>query len=466
MKKIEFGDFQTTPELAKICTELIRSKPNTVIEPTCGLGAFLKSAENKWSKSDKIGIEINNEYLAQARLNLNKNTKLINHDILSFNWDKELSKLKSPVLFIGNPPWVTNSKQGQFEGKNLPQKDNSQNLSGISALTGKSNFDISEVILINLIQSAYNNLKSSEFAFLIKSSVARKLFLYLNQNNYGSEDIRIYKIDSNKWFKVSVDACLFHFKLNKEKPIANECIVFEYLNQNSKSVKIGIVNNRLVANLELYEKSKKYFQPNYEKWRSGIKHDASKVLELTKNSDGSFTNGFDKIVKIEETFLYPLYKSSDLTKNTAPRKYLIVTQKTVGEDTSKIKQIAPKTYQYLMSKKSEFKKRKSSIYKKAPDFGIFGVGEYSFSKWKIAISGLLKETKFKLVKPYQQKPVVFDDTCYFLSFNSLKEAKRVFKIINSKTFRDALNSFIFFDAKRPITAELLNQIAIQLIKEK
>ena len=30
--------------------------------------------------------------------------------------------------------------------------------------------------------------------------------------------------------------------------------------------------------------------------------------------------------------------------------------------------------------------RKSSIYNKRPRFSIFGIGDYSFSKWKVAIS--------------------------------------------------------------------------------
>lgn len=465
MKQIEFGDFQTPLELAKISLSLLSSKPDIIIEPTCGKGTFLKASQERWNSSKLIGIEINSSYVNEARSVLDtKNAKIIESDVFSFDWPKTLKNLKGSVMFVGNPPWVTNSKQGQISGDNLPLKSNFQSFSGLAAVTGKSNFDISEFILMNLITTANEHLKVSEFAFLIKTSVARKLLVFMNDKKIGFDSCRMFHIDSKKWFSVSVDACLFTFRVGKQFAPSPDCDVFQNLNLDSYSKTIGYYEKHLIADVKGYKKSKKLYGTNFQKWRSGIKHDCTKVLELALAENGDLLNGANEVVKIEDTFLYPFYKSSDLPKDNKPRKYLITPQKYVGENTAVIKAVAPKTWRYLSKNQEQFNNRKSIIYKKGPDFCIFGVGDYSYKPYKVAVSGLLKEVKFRLIGPFDDKPVLFDDTCYFLSFDSLKEAKACFDAVNSPAYKIALQSLVFTDSKRPITAETLNKIEIQQIE--
>lgn len=47
------------------------------------------------------------------------------------------------------------------------------------------------------------------FAFLIKTSVARKILISLEKNHIKLETAEIFPIDSKKYFDVSVAACLF-----------------------------------------------------------------------------------------------------------------------------------------------------------------------------------------------------------------------------------------------------------------
>src|SRR5438045_482456 len=65
--RTEYGDFQTPPELAlKICQLLVRLgiSADVVIEPTCGIGAFVEAAAYTFPAAKKIiGVEINQEYL-------------------------------------------------------------------------------------------------------------------------------------------------------------------------------------------------------------------------------------------------------------------------------------------------------------------------------------------------------------------------------------------------------------------
>ena len=63
-KTWEFGDFQTPFSLAEVAIAHFKMldpefKPRTIIEPTCGVGAFLFAAANAYPEADYIvGLEI------------------------------------------------------------------------------------------------------------------------------------------------------------------------------------------------------------------------------------------------------------------------------------------------------------------------------------------------------------------------------------------------------------------------
>ena len=140
-------------------------------------------------------------------------------------------------------------------------------------------------------------------------------------------------------------------------------------------------------------------------------------MELDK-VNGHYVNGLNEEVKLEDDLVYGLLKSSDL-KNTVisqTRKFTIVTQRKVGQETKYIKTQYPKTYRYLIQHQANFDARKSSIYNNKPLFSIFGIGDYSFKPYKVAISGLYKTFHFTLILPQDNKPVMLDDTCYLIGF--------------------------------------------------
>ena len=116
------------------------------------------------------------------------------------------------------------------------------------------------------------------------------------------------------------------------------------------------------------------------------------------------------------------------------------------------------TWQYLQKHSALLEKRGSSIYRGRPPFSIFGVGDYSFSPWKVAISGLYKKLEFVIVGNVNGKPIVLDDTCYFLPCQTEDEARFLVSLLKSAEARDAFAALIFWDAKRPITADILKRV--------
>ena len=178
-------------------------------------------------------------------------------------------------------------------------------------------------------------------------------------------------------------------------------------------------------------------------------------------------NGLGETVEIEDPYGFPLLKSSDLANGRLTlRKAVLVTQRHIGDATAEIEHKAPKTWPYLQKHRDYLDRRKSTIYKNRPRFSVFGIGSYSFSAWKIALSGLYKNISFVVVPPWEGKPVMVDDTCYFISCHSRDEASLMLELLSSAPANKFLRALIFLDAKRPITIDVLRRISfVNLARE-
>ncbi len=468
-QKIELGDYQTPIPLAiKICETLSRLgvAPQTIIEPTCGIGSFVKASSTCFSSAKRIvGVDINPSHLLQVKAVAahDKRVELIHADFFQLNWQAALKELSLPILVIGNFPWVTNSALGLIDGVNLPTKSNFQSYRGMDAITGKSNFDISEWMTIQVVD--WLREKKGAFAILLKTTVARKVLGYIYQTNAPVSCSALFKINALKEFGTSIDACLlFCDFMGKKKN--NDCSVFETITSAEPAKVIGFRDGVLLSNVLKFDENKLLSSQETVKWRSGIKHDCSKIMELVKKNEGLY-NGLGEKVEIEEDYIFPLLKGSDVANgrlNNLQRRVL-VTQRFVGEETTPIKKIAPKTWAYLEAHQLAFDRRKSKIYQKKPKFAIFGVGDYSFTNWKVAICGLYKRLKFVVIGPFKNKPVVFDDTVYFLSCHTENEARILCDLLNSEKAQAFFSAYIFWDAKRPITVSLLKKINIEKLAE-
>jgi len=197
--KKEYGDFQTPESLATRVVALVDELfgvPDFVIEPTVGLGAFLKASAECWGEnSEYIGYEINKTYVDCARRSLKQlGIQILHRDFFNEDWKCNIARLKkSRTLVIGNPPWVTNSDLGQLGSKNLPPKSNFQGLRGFDARTGKSNFDIAEWMLVRLIEALPSH---GAIAMLCKTMTARKVLRHFWKTDGGREGSRLFHIDA------------------------------------------------------------------------------------------------------------------------------------------------------------------------------------------------------------------------------------------------------------------------------
>ena len=469
--KIEYGDFQTPRELADSIVAFLRDagiSPSVIVEPTCGLGSFVLAATEGFPTVRQVfAYDINVDYVSALRKVLHDANgvycQVAQQDFFSFNWREFFSAFRGEILVIGNPPWVTNAALGALRSDNLPKKTNFQNRSGFAAKTGKANFDISEWMLIKLLESLDG--ERGYVAMLCKTATARKVLRHgwINRFNIGRASIHL--IDSAAYFGVSVDACLLivHTGVPDMSPTAG---VYSDLTFNQKLTTFGLMGRDLVADVDEYNRLRDLDGLAYYTWRSGVKHDAASVMEFKKEGS-TFINGIGEHVELEPTYIYPLLKSSDLANSRLrPQRYVLITQRTPGDDTKAISGTAPKTWSYLLRHAYVLDRRQSIIYQKRPRFSVFGVGDYTFSPWKVAISGLYKNCRFEVVGKHQNKPVVLDDTCYFIPCSSEQEASFVCLLLNSDLAKRFLHALIFYDAKRPVTIDVLNRIDLKRIAER
>lgn len=464
-RRIEFGDFQTPDHLCrKVCDILVRMNivPASIVEPTCGTGGFLRASVQAFPSCEAVlGFEINPKHTHKAQQIEGAVVECT--DFFCNNWPAIINALPEPILVIGNPPWVTNAAIGTLGGSNLPIKSNGYGLKGLDAITGKSNFDISEWMLSHLMGCLSG--RWAMLGVLCKTAVARKVLQQAWQQNFQIKKSATYAIDAREYFGASVDACLLVCVLEAGAS-SKECSAYANLEAHAPSSAFAVHHGRLIAKTHKLQVYDQLYGKSSLKWRSGVKHDCSRIMELWPKGQGIYANGLGESVALESTYLFPMLKSSELAKGKVdPSRYMLVTQSRVGQDTSPIRLAAPLTWAYLAAHQDELHRRASSIYRKHPRFAVFGVGEYTFAPWKVAISGFYKQLNFRVVGPVGGKPVVFDDTCYFLHFQSQRDARLIAKILRSDLATGFFNSLIFWNAKRPITAEILGSLNLQALSE-
>jgi hypothetical protein len=368
---------------------------------------------------------------------------------------------RGPLLVVGNPPWVTSAELGALESDNLPLKNNIRRLKGIDALTGESNFDLAESIWLKLIRELSH--ESPTIAMLCKTTVARNVMRFAHQEGLPIHKAAMRRIDAKAWFGASVDACLLHLEIGGDNP-RHELAVFDSLQSKESRSTMGFSSGKLIPDLAAYEAKTLAEGVCSFTWRQGVKHDAAAVMELLPASSG-LVNGLGERVDVEAEYVYPLLKGRDVFHGPppVPRLYVLATQRQLCEDTLKLRVVAPRLWNYLSTHQNAFERRKSSIYRNQPPFAMFGIGAYTFAAYKVAVSGFHKSARFRAVAPLGGKPVLLDDTCYFVACVSARQAALLAALLNDPYTLQFLDSIVFWDAKRPIKKSILQRMQLEEI---
>ena len=471
--RADFGDFQTPPRLAAEVLARLRAdcgRFDRVLEPSCGVGRFLQGVLDGPEPPREVrGVEIQPEHAAAARDAIGPRGRILVADLFRLDLARDLGwEGGGRLLVVGNPPWVTVAALGASGGDAVnpgPTRSNARGARGIDALTGGSNFCLAEAAWIKLIRELAPERPT--IALLCKASVARALLRSAHADRLPIVAASFRRIDAGRWFGAAVAAGLFTVEVGPGPAVA-AVPVYPSLAAATPEATWGVADGSIVADLAAYERSRFADGATPIAWRQGVKHDAARVMELTPRPDGGWANGLGEPVEVEPDRVYPWFKATDLARGATPtpRRAVLISQRALGEDTRNLALTHPRLWAYLEAHAEHFDRRKSSIYRGRPPFALFGIGPYTFSPFKVAISGLHKSYRFRAIGPIDGRPPLVDDTGYFLPVPSAEAACTLAAALNGPEAADLLRALASVDAKRPITQATLRRLDLRALLDR
>jgi 16S rRNA A1518/A1519 N6-dimethyltransferase RsmA/KsgA/DIM1 with predicted DNA glycosylase/AP lyase activity len=203
----ELSEYQTPLFFTDTVCDYLKKleiNPTIIIDPTCGIGNFLKSAARVFHYKQIYGIEIDKEKLNLVDNSI-KNINLINEDIFKFNFN--MINKNDSYLILGNLPWSANVKISELNSKNIKTDTPYINI------PKTNNFDISKEIILKIIDE-FKNTKTT-IAFICKRKVSKKVFKEVIKNNISYNFVKQINFSYSKYFKLEDEACLFILQFGK-----------------------------------------------------------------------------------------------------------------------------------------------------------------------------------------------------------------------------------------------------------
>ncbi len=469
----DFGDWQTPRALVVAVLDRLRAdghRWDRVLEPTCGQGHWLEVlGQEPNPPTELMGVEIQAAHAAIARDIVGTHGQILTADLFQLDLGRDLPwRTDGKLLVVGNPPWVTVAalgKSGGTEHNPGPERISTGRMSGLDALTGKSNFDLAEAVWRKLI----HELASQEptIALLCKASVARALLRAVATEDLPIRAATFHQINSARWFDAAVSAGLLQIEVGLG-PKVTSIPIYEDLAAREPSTTWALRAGSILADQAAYDRSNWADGVSPIAWRQGVKHDAAAVMELIPQTDGGWRNGLNEPVEVEADRVYPWFKATDLARGISPepRRAVVISQRALGDDPAELARTHPRLWAYLQNHAAHFARRKSSIYRGRPPFALFGIGPYTFSPYKVAISGLHKAFRFRALGPVDGRPPLVDDTGYFIPCPTAEAACTLAAALNGPETADLLRSLTFADSKRPITQAVLKRIDVRALLDR
>jgi len=174
-------------------------------------------------------------------------------------------------------------------------------------------------------------------------------------------------------------------------------------------------------------------------------------LVIISNITEGAKKGIENIqMAIEPNLIYPLLRGRDVKRwKVVPSANILVTHLprmgliAISEDKMKIEY--PKTYLYLKRFEEQLRKRKSRgisdmLKKGAPFYTMFGVGTYTFSKYKVVWTRIAK-IEAAVVTEKDGKTILPQETITLVPTDNKDEAYYLAAMVNSTPFQFTVNSY-------------------------
>ncbi|GAB7089880.1 hypothetical protein JCM18237_01510 [Halorubrum luteum] len=169
--------------------------------------------------------------------------------------------------------------------------------------------------------------------------------------------------------------------------------------------------------------------------RHGVKDDAKSVYSIDRA----------QLEELERDHIYPYLRSKHVVKYGlfGYDLHLVPIRKANEDNESELRRACPRTYDYLESNRRTLEDRSSTWLKQGTFYNVFGVGEYTWSEYKVVWCRLGFKPHFAVVSSVEdadlgEKTVVPGDHLMFVSTDSEHEAHFLCGLLNSAVYQAAL----------------------------
>ncbi|UPW01444.1 SAM-dependent methyltransferase [Halorussus gelatinilyticus] len=190
--------------------------------------------------------------------------------------------------------------------------------------------------------------------------------------------------------------------------------------------------------------------------RHGVKDDAQAVFSIDR----------ERLADLEDEFVYPYVKSRHVVKyGLFGHELRLVPLRKANEDNeAELRDQYPKTYDYLESHRESLESRSSSWLDKGPFYNVFGLGDYTWSEYKVAWCRLGFKPHFAVVSTVEdedvgEKPVVPGDHFMFVGTDSEAEAHFLCALLNSAPYQRSLRH-VASEGKASLSKSVVSNLAL------
>lgn len=414
-------------------------------------------------------------------------------------WVKIIQNSFAPLLhtqfdyIVGNPPWI----KWDFLSKDYKTKLNHLYLDiyklfshkGMKAGLGYSHDDISVMFMYVAIDKYLKNGGKLGFVMkqtLYKSLAGKEFRKFIVEKTDKSIPLKVLKVNDMlelKPFNISAQAETSTIILEKGEPTKYPVNYFVWKSTNGLPKENEFLSD-IIGNIEIIQKEayphnekdltdvwaivdkgdtriKFNHNSNYYQARHGIVNDLNSVFFIDiLDKQGNIITIQNKTerakkklpivkTKIENDLVYPFLKPKNVKRwGMKGYSYAILPQRKNGEkNESLLRTKYPLTYRYLYRFKNDLIARSSKWFKTVgiPFYSFFGLGDYSFTAYKVVWCCMSYQPSFSVVskvndKLIGNKEVMPDNTIGYFSTNDKAEANYICAILNSGTARKYFES--------------------------
>ncbi|WP_117368105.1 N-6 DNA methylase [Natrarchaeobaculum sulfurireducens] len=520
--RLQLGEYYTPSGVAQLSVgELTVNdyETDTFLDPGCGSGIFLATCidEKREALEDDLspkalvdaitetvfGVDLNPVAVKSAKLSyllsllplleeasvdrlelpvfLADSLKLTRDDQIQFGG--EVLELSVDHL-VGNPPWITwgnlsEQVRDAWREKYVKQLDLLPH-QGVETRLGHANDDISVPFIWVCIHHYLN--KNGHASFVLKRDIMKgPAGRLLRTQRVNSRPVAVRHVhDFNRLQPfgddVGVHSAIYTLRADSKPEFPIVATSWKKVSGKPSFTSVDVMRETLkheetgMIPVEEDDPSSSWVREDAENRalgecehdiRHGVKDDATDVYSIDR----------DQLGDLEPDFVYPYLKSKHVVKYGlfGHELHLVPIKKANEDNETEIQNNCPKTYEYLKSHRQALEDRSSTWLDKGTFYNVFGLGEYTWSDYKVVWCRLGFKPHFTVVSTVDdedlgEKMVVPGDHFMFISTDDEYEAHFLCGLLNSSIYQKSIKG-IASEGKSSLSKTVVSKLELPEYKQ-